>query len=377
MIYFDYAASTPLDADMFNELRDCYLGYYANPSSSHFFGKEVRNILESNREELAGVLGVDSEELIFCSGGTEANNLAIFGSVYANKFKGKHIISTTVEHKSVLTSLAKLETEGFDVTYVHTDGNGIVNLDDLKRSLRKDTILVCILAVNNETGIIQPCNEISQIIRSFNTNIVISYDIVAGFPKIITKLNQLDADLVSISGHKLYAPKGTGLLYVRKGIRILPQILGGEQEFGLRGGTEKFADNVFLCKSIKKCVEERDREWQRLEELKSYFEQNLEKRFGNNILVVGKNVQRIPHILNVCFKNKKSREIIDALSEYKICVSSGSACKEHSGLSHVISAMGIPEVFAQGAVRFSFGRYSSKDEIEYTIEALTREVSIR
>ncbi len=374
MIYLDYAASTPLDADIFLRLQEFYLRYYANPSSSHFFGKEVRKMLDDNRAELSDILGVKPQELVFCSGGTEANNLAIFGCAYANRYEGKHIISTTVEHKSVLASLARLETQGFEVTYLHTDINGIISLDDLKRSLRKDTILICILLVNNETGIIQPYIDISRIVKNFNKNIIIFYDLVAGFPKIDTKLNRLDADLISISGHKLYAPRGTGILYVREGVRILPQILGGEQEFGLRGGTENFAGNIFLCQSIKKCIEERDREWARLEELKKYLEQNLEKIFGSNILIVGKNIHRIPHILNVCFKNKKSGEIIDVLSKYKICVSGGSACKEHFGMSHVISAMGIPESFGQGAIRFSFGRYTSKEEIDHTIGILSKEL---
>lgn len=370
MIYLDYAASTPLDTEIFEELRDYYYHYYANPSAPHFFGKNVKNILENNRAELCNILGIKPEELIFCSGGTEANNLAIFGAAYANKSKGKHIISTTIEHKSVLASLAKLEVEGFEVTYIHPDTNGIINLNDLKKALKKDTVLVCILAVNNETGIIQPYKTISQIVRQFNKNIIILYDIVACFTKAITKLDEIDGDLLSISGHKLYAPKGTGMLYVRNGIKILPNILGGEQEWSLRAGTENFPNNVFLCKSIKKCIEFRDNEWKKLEELRNYFEQKLEERFGDSILIVGKNTLRIPHISNICFRGYKSMDIINKLSEHKICIAAGAACKKHSGISHVISALGIPESFAQGAVRFSFGRFTTPEEIEKVLKTI-------
>lgn len=376
MIYLDYAASTPPDKEIFNRLKGYYIHYYANPSAPHFFGKQIKNILESNREELARILNIKPTELVFCSGGTEANNLAIFGSVYASRTKGKHIISTAVEHKSVLASLAKLEAEGYTITYLLPDINGLINLDDLKRALKKDTILISILLVNNETGVIQPYQQISQIVREFNEDIVIFYDIVAGFTKVINDLKKIDADLLTISGHKLYAPKGTGILYIKNGTKILPQILGGEHERGFRAGTENFPSIIFLCESIKKCLEEREKVWKRLENLKQYFEQVLSDKFGDNIMIAGKNAPRIPHISNICFKNHKSHEIIDKLSKYKICVASGSACKEHSGISHVLSAMGIPESFAEGAIRFSFGRFTTKKEIDKVIKILNSIIKI-
>jgi cysteine desulfurase len=244
-------------------------------------------------------------------------------------------------------------------------------MDDLKRALKNDTTLVTILIVNNETGIVQKYNEISKIVRNFNDNIVIHYDLVAGFPKILQRFEQIDADLISISGHKLYAPKGIAILYVRSGIKIAPQILGGEQEFGLRAGTENFPGVIFLCKSIKKCIEENEKEQIRLSFLQKYFESRLKSYYGSDILICGENVQRIPNISNICFKDLKSEDIVRELSNYNIFVSSGSACKQDEDQpSHVISAMGIPYNFAKGSVRFSFGRYTTKEEIDYTIDKL-------
>ncbi|MFN7181579.1 MAG: cysteine desulfurase family protein [Planctomycetota bacterium] len=370
-IYLDYAATTMVDRDIYNEIEDYFFKFFANPSSVHGYGRIVREMIEKEREELARLLGVGRDEIIFCSSGTEANNLAIFGCAYANSNNGKSIISTTVEHSSVLAPLAKLELEGFSVRYLHVDFNGVLQLDDLKNSLTEDTILVSILIVNNETGVIQPYKEISRIIRDFNEKIIIHYDMVAGFPKIITSLNQLDADIITISGHKLYAPKGTAFLYVKEGIKLQPQIVGGQQEFGKRAGTENVPGIIFLCKAIKKCLKERISEWENVSVLKSYFETKLLEKYADNILICGRNTTRIPHISNICFKNKQSRNIIETLSNNKIYVSTGSACKSgENAPSYVISAMGIPEVFSQGSIRFSFGKYTTIEQINTTLDVL-------
>jgi cysteine desulfurase len=375
-IYLDYASTTMIDPEIFEEIKDYYIKYYANPSSVHIFGQEVRTLFEKYRAQLAELLGVHTRELIFCSSGTEANNLAIFGTAYANSFAGKHIISTTVEHSSVLAPLAKLESEGYEVTYLHTDFNGIVNLDDLKRSLKKETILVSILIVNNETGVIQPYDEIYKIVKGFNEKILIHYDMVAGFPKIVDNFSSLKADLISISGHKLYAPKGTALLYIKTGTRITPQIVGGEHEFGKRAGTENVPGFIFLCKSIKQCIKESSTEFIRVTNIRNYFEEKLLQKYNDRILIAGKGAKRIPHISNVCFKNLESEGMIANLSKYGICVTSGSACKEDSSEpSHVIVAMGIPYNFAKGSLRFSFGRYTTLDEINYTLEKLDAVIS--
>ncbi len=371
MVYLDYAATTIPDRDIYREVEEYFFKFYANPSSFHHFGRQTREILEKERSLLAELLGISAEEVIFCSSGTEANNLAIFGCAYANSHKGKHIISTTVEHKSVLMPLAKLETEGFKVSYLHVNSDGVLNIDDLKRSLTKDTILVSVLVVNNETGVVQPYNEISKIIRSFNDKIIIHYDLVAGFPKVIKKFNEVDANLITISGHKLYAPKGIAILYIKSETKLIPQILGGEQEFGKRAGTENFIGAIFMCKSIKKCIHEQDREWERLWLLRDYFETKLLEKYNTNILIAGKNSVRIPNITSICFKNKNKNAIIEALSEAGVYVSGGSACKSRENqISYVISAMGIPESFATGCIRFSFGRYTTKEEIDYTINKI-------
>ncbi len=370
-IYLDYAATTMPDRDIYKEMENYFFQFYANPSSEHYFGKQAREILENERASLAEALCITPSEVIFCSSGTEANNLALLGSAYGNCHKGKHIVSTTTEHKSVLAPLAKLEMDGFKVTYLHVDSNGILNFDDLKCSLTDDTIMVSILIVNNETGIIQPHMEISKIIRSFNENIIIHYDLVAGFPKIIKKFNQLDANLITVSGHKLYAPKGIAMLYIKSGTRLIPQMLGGEQEFGKRAGTENFFGAVFMCKSIKKCIKEIDNELHRLNALRDYFETKLLEKYNDNVLITGKNTARIPHILNVCFRNKQRRKIIKELSKLGIYISGGSACKSGEDQpSYVICAMGIPESFAQGCVRFSFGRYTTAEELNYTLSKI-------
>lgn len=367
MIYFDNSATTFVDEDVLAEFIHVLKNSNGNPSSSHIHGQSALMLLEQARHRAAQALGVKTEEIIFTSGGTESNNLAVKGTAYANKHRGRHIITTSVEHASVFEACRQLEEEGYTVTYLSVDGAGRISLDELKNALREDTILVSIMGVNSELGSVQPVNEISELLCNY-PNTVYHVDFVQGFGKIGIGLERID--LLSISGHKLHAPKGTGLLYVKNGIRLTPIQAGGGQENGMRSGTENPAGFVALSLAMEKQVMNFNEHAERYDLLKTSLIEGLRMIPG---VTINSPEDGAPHIVHFSMGQMNSLEIMEILGEAEIYVSKGSACSSKSLVpSRVLTAAGITGERAEGAVRVSFSHKNTLEEVDCFIMCLIR-----
>ena len=382
-IYFDYAATTPLDLEVKQEM-DLVWEKYGNPSSLHSKGYEAKVALDSAREKIAKILGARMDEVIFTSGGTESDNLAIFGYARANKNKGNHIIVSAIEHHGVLEPAHQLEKEGFEVTYLPVDKDGIVDLKVFKKSLRPETILVSMMYANNEIGTIQPITEISKIIRNFcevksqMSNVkssksampILHTDACQAAEFLDLSVKNLGVDMMTINAGKIYGPKGVGLLYIKKGLQIEPMIYGGGQEFGLRAGTENLAGVIGFAKALELVQKNKEKESVRLLKLRDY----LKERIANEIPKIkfnGDFKNRLPGNLNVSILDIEGESLVLYLDNAGICVSSGSACTSKSlEPSHVILALGEPHEVAHSSLRFSLGHYTTKEDIDYVMEVL-------
>ena len=375
-VYLDYAAATPVDPEIRRTMDEFYDQNFGNASGIYKEGREAKKALNEARGKIAKILSAHPDEIIFTSGGTEANNLAIFGGA-----TNGHIITTSFEHRSVLKPIKKLENEGFDVTYLKVSQEGFVNPEDLKNALRENTILVSIMYVNNEIGTIQPIREISKIIRAKRSNLKGSIEVGSRYPLFHTdacqavgyldlSVEKLGVDLMSFSGAKVYGPKGIGFLYKRRGVHLSPQILGGGQEFGFRSGTEPPGLAVGLAKAFEVSRGKICEETKRLEDLRNYFAREILKRISG-AQVNGSLENRIPSNLSVSFRGIESESLIIALDENGIAVSSGSACDlKLPELPHVIMALGKGEDAAHGVIRFSFGIDTTREDIDYVLEVL-------
>ncbi len=366
-IYLDYNASTPLDPRVVETMRAAIEDGYGNPSSPHWAGTPAKQLVEAGRGEIAALLGCTPEEVVFTSGGSEANNLALKGIYFAAGDRPVHIITTQIEHPSILAPCAFLERLGAHVTYLPVDRTGLVDPDALRRAIDRDTLLVSIMHANNETGTIEPIEACARIARE--RGVLFHTDAAQSVGKIATRVEKLGIDLLSIAGHKLYAPKGIGALYVRAGTRLEPLIHGAGHESGRRAGTE----SALLASALgKACAIAGDLsflpEMQRLREL---FWDRLQGRFGDRVVLNGHPDRRLPNTLNVSFAGHVGAAILDAMPE--VAASTGSAC--HSGqnrLSPVLAAMAVAPEVGMGAIRFSLGRHTTQAEIEAVVEHLVR-----
>ena len=366
-IYFDYAATTPVDPRVIDVMMQC-LGaedVFGNPASSHFYGQQAAQKIEDAREQVATLIGADVRDIIWTSGATEANNLAIKGvaSFYHHQNK-RHVITLKTEHKAVLDVCKFLEKQGVEVTYLSVNKNGLLELDDLKRALRPDTLLVSIMFVNNETGVIQPIKEIAEIVKANHS--FFHVDAAQALGKLPIDLRELPVDLMSFSGHKIYGPKGVGVLFVRRRpvVRLQSQIHGGGHEQGLRSGTlptHQIAGMGEACAILTETML-----------AKRVYIEHLKNRFWDgikNIVGVGINgdlTHSACHILNVHFSEMDSDVLMKALPQ--LAISSGSACTSFSiEPSHVLQAMGLSDALAHSSLRFSFGRYTTAEEIDTAI----------
>ena len=347
-IYLDYNASTPLDPRVAATMRAAIEDCYGNPSSPHWAGTPAKQLVEAGRGEIAALLGCTPEEVVFTSGGSEANNLALKGVFFAAGNRPVHIITTQIEHPSILVPCAFLERQGARITRLPVDRAGLVDPDDLRRAISPDTRLVSIMHANNETGTIEPVETCAQIARE--RGVIFHTDAAQSVGKIATRVEALGVDLLSIAGHKLYAPKGIGALYVRAGTRLEPLIHGASHESGRRAGTESA---LLACALGQACALSGDLsfvpEMQRLREL---FWDRLQGRFGNRVVLNGHPDRRLPNTLDVSFVGHVGAAILDAMPE--VAASTGSAC--HSGkvhLSPVLAAMGVASEVGMGAIRFS------------------------
>jgi len=367
-VYLDYGASTPVDKRVLEAMIPYFREKFGNPSSIHIFGREAKVGLERARESIAHLIHAQPEELFFTSGGTEADNWGIIGYCLQNREVGNNIITSCVEHYAVLNSCKYLETQGFSVTYLPAEPDGTVDLDRLKKAITPKTLLVSIMHVNNEIGIINDINAIGAITREHGT--VFHTDAVQGFGKIPINVRQMNIDLLSISGHKLYAPKGIGALYVRKGIHLQKLLHGGSNERNWRSGTENVASAVGLGASAAFCKTEMEQEADALRKLRNYFWAEIQKNIPD-VRLNGALEPRLPGNLNVSFKSADGESILLSLDLYGIAASAGSACESGSiELTHVIKALNPPLEYAQSAIRFTIGRWTTRTEIDYTISAL-------
>lgn len=366
-VYLDHAATTPVRPEVVEYMIPYFSHRFGNASGVYSWGREARQALDYARTKVANIIGADFKEIIFTGSGSEADNLAIKGYALQNKSKGNHIITSSIEHQAVLDSTKWLEKQGFDVTYLPVDEFGIVRVSDFKAALRDDTILVSIMHANNEVGTIQPVSEIGKIARE--RGIVMHTDAVQSVGTLPINVDQLNVDLLTLSAHKFYGPKGVGALYVRSGIRLLPLIHGGGQERNRRAGTE----NVALCVGLAKALELAEKESQeinpRLEELRNKLIHGILAM--PHVRLNGSRDKRLPNNVNVCFEFIEGESLLLNLDMKGIAASSGSACTSGSlDPSHVLLAMGLSHEIAHGSLRLTLGKDTTEAEINYVLEQL-------
>ncbi len=367
-IYMDNAATTPLSSEVLAEMMPVLTGGFGNPNSLHSFGREAKQYVDIARTRVAKGIGCDEEEVYFTSGATEANNWAITGIAKAYRHKGNHIITSKIEHPSILETCKKMEREGYRVTYLDVDETGLVRLDQLLHYLSSDTILISIMAANNEVGTIQNLQTIANIAKE--KDVIFHTDATQAVGAISLNVHEMGIDALSLSGHKLNGPKGVGALYVSNKILITPFMNGGEQEYGLRAGTTNVAGVVGLGKAIEIATRDILTNSKKLRTMRDYFISQVEQRIELTYLN-GHAIQRLPNNINFSFGMVDGESLMCMLDLNGIAVSTGSACSSGSTeVSHVLSAMGVPADLAQGAVRFSISKSTTKEEIDFVVEKL-------
>ena len=367
-VYLDNNATTKVDEEVVKAMMPYFSEYYGNPFSLHLFGNETGLAVTQARQTIADILKAKPNEIIFTASGSEADNLAIRGIAKAYKHRGKHIITSTIEHPAVKNTFMDLIEDGFEVTMVPVDENGVIIMDEFKKALREDTILVSVMHANNEVGSFQPIEEIAKITKE--RKIILHVDAVQTMGKVEINPEKIGIDLLCFSGHKFHAPKGIGVLYKRDGVRLARIITGGNQEGKRRPGTSNVPYIVGLAKALEISVANMKEEWDREEKLRDYFEEEVSKRIPE-IKINGKGAKRLAGTSSITFKFLEGEAMLLNLSLKGIAVSSGSACSSDSlQPSHVLLAMGIPAEYAHGTLRFSLSKYTTKEEIDYTIETL-------
>ena len=367
-IYMDNAATTAVKKEVLEVMIPYFSEFYGNASSIYSLGSKSKVAVEKAREQVANALGADKKEIFFTAGGSEGDNWAIKGVAYKNKAKGNHIITTKIEHHAVLHTCEYLEKNGFDVTYLDVDEDGLISLDDLKGAITDKTILISIMFANNEIGTIQPIKEIGQIAKE--RNIYFHTDAVQALGSIKIDVDELNIDLLSLSGHKFYGPKGIGALYIRKGVKLDNLITGGGQERGKRAGTENLASIVGLGKAIELAYENLDENNQRLVAMRDRLIKKVEESIPYTRLN-GHRTQRLPGNANFCFRFIEGESLLLSLDMVGVAASSGSACTSGSlDPSHVLLAIGLPHEIAHGSLRLSLGSFNTEDEVDYVVEKL-------
>ncbi|MFD2169132.1 cysteine desulfurase NifS [Tumebacillus lipolyticus] len=367
-VYLDHAATTPVRQEVLDAMMHVFKEVYGNPSSIHQFGRPARKLMEEAREKVAKAINADPKEIVFTGSGTEADNIAIVGGARANKKKGNHLITTVVEHHAVLDAFKALEKEGFEVTYLPVDADGRISVDDFKNALRDDTVLVSIMHGNNEVGTIMPVEEIGAICRE--RKILFHTDAVQTVGKIPVDVKAINCDFLALSGHKIYGPKGIGVLYMRRGVRTQPLYFGGGQERKLRPGTENVANIVGLSVAIELAVAEREQESARLSALRDKLIDGILGSIEETRLN-GPREQRLPHNVNVSIEYIEGEALLLSCDMKGIAASSGSACTSGSlDPSHVLMAMGLTHTTAHGSLRLSLGKATTEEDVDYVIEQL-------
>ena len=366
--YFDHAATTPVRDEIIKEMLPYFGIEYGNASVMYSLGRNAKRAIKKAREQVAYALNADINEIYFTSCGSESDNLAIKGFAYENKNRGNHIITSKIEHHAVLDSCKSLEKEGFNVTYLDVDKNGIVDIQELMNSITPKTILISIMYANNEIGTIEPIEEIGKIAKQ--KNIIFHTDAVQAIGNAKIDVKKLNIDMLSLSGHKFYAPKGVGALYIRDGIKVRKLQDGGEQESNMRAGTENVAEIVGLGKAIELIYNEFDNYNLKLKELRDYFINSVKNKF-DEIKINGDMNKRLSGNANISFKGINGSELLFKLDNFGICASAGSACStSNPEPSNVLTAIGLEKEYLDGTLRFSFGKDNTKEDVDYLISKL-------
>ncbi len=378
--YLDNAATTVVSDEVLKKIKTVYLDDFGNPSSRHHMGVEAEKYIKESKDIIAKILKCTESEIVFTSGGTESNNLALIGTALANKRNGNHIITTKMEHASVYNPILFLQNMGFDVTFINVDKQGHVDTEMLKNAIRPDTIIVSVMYVNNEIGSINNISEISKIVKKINPKTIFHVDAIQAFGKISVVPKNEGIDLLSVSGHKIHAPKGSGFLYIKKGTKIQPIIYGGGQEKGMRSGTENVPAISGLGCAAKEMYDNLEDNRKHLYELKERLVFGLLKNDDVYIHTIGGNdadeneireniYKTAPHIVSCGFGGiEKAESFLNALSDREVYVSSGSACSSnHPDISGTLSAIGTDKKYLQSTLRFSFSKYTTAEEIDYAL----------
>jgi cysteine desulfurase len=372
-IYMDHSATTPMAPEVLQAMQPYFSHKFGNASSLHSFGQEAKEALEDSREKVAKLLGANPEEIVFTSGGTESDNLALKGIARRNKDKGKHIITTSVEHPAILETCKKLGKEGFVVTYLPVTGEGLVDLAVLQAAIRPDTILISVMHANNEIGTIQPLEEIGRL--AAERDIYLHTDAVQSVGKIPTDVNALGVDSLSLSAHKLYGPKGVGALYIRRGTKLESIVEGGGHERGLRSGTENVAGIVGLARAAEISGESMAAEGQRLTKLRDELAGLVLKKV-KDAWINGTMKERLPGSLNFGFSYVEGESLLLFLDSKGIAVSTGSACSSHKlQPSHVLLSLGLQPEQCHGSLRITMGRSNTKEEVDYVAQCIAEAVA--
>jgi cysteine desulfurase len=371
-IYLDNAATTRVDKRVLKRMMPYFENKYTNASSIHFPGQENDIEVNNCKKEIAGILNGKSENVIFTSGATESNNLIIKGVMRANVGKGRHFLISAIEHPCVMESARELLGEGFEFDYIPVDKNGVVILEELEKMIRPDTVLISVMAVNNEIGSIQPMVEIGKIAKK--NDVYFHSDAVQAVPYLKIDIKKWQVDFLSLSAHKFYGPKGVGLAYIDRNIKIKPMIVGGGQENGLRAGTYNLSGIIGMSEALKMSYQERTEYLKKVKEMRDYFFRELKKKI-KDINLNGDLKNRTPNNLNIMFKGIEGEAVLIDLSLKGIHVSTGSACSaQNLRTSSVIKALGIEDEYMNSNIRFTFGKYNNKKELDYVLNKLEKTV---
>lgn len=366
--YFDNAATTKVKEEVLKEMFPYFSVEYGNPSSMYSIGRSSRRAIETARKRVAELINCKSKEIYFTSCGSESDNMALKGIAYANKEKGNHIITSKIEHPAILNSCKTLEKQGYRITYLNVDEEGNIDISELENSINEDTILISIMFANNEIGTIEPIEQISKIAKKHN--IIFHTDAVQACGNIKIDVKDMGIDMLSLSGHKINAPKGVGALYVREGIEFDRFLDGGHQEKNKRAGTENVAEIVGLGKACEIAKNNLELHTKKLKELRDFYINQVEEKI-ENIKLNGPRDNRLPGNANISFKGINGSELLLKLDEKGICASAGSACSTGSSSpSHVLTSIGLDSKMAEGTLRVSFGEENSKEDVEYLVENL-------
>ncbi len=368
--YFDNSATTRVLDSVMDIVTKTMTVDYANPAAKHIKGMEAENYIRDARSIIAKTLKVADKEILFTSGGSESNNMALIGTAMANKRTGMHIISTNVEHASIYNTLGFLQEQGFEITYLPVDHNGHIDLEQLREAVRPDTILVSVMYVNNEVGSVEPVAEISKVIKAKNPSTIFHVDAIQAYGKYEIRPKKEGIDLLSVSGHKIHGPKGVGFLYIDEKVKIKPLIYGGGQQKGMRSGTENVPGVAGLGVAAAEMYKNHQEKMDYLYELKDYMMKRVTEIDG---VVINSQPGResAPQIVSVSFEGVRSEVLLHALEDRGIYVSSGSACSSnHPGVSGTLKGIGVKQELLDSTLRFSFGMFNKKEEIDYAIEVL-------